>query len=168
MAHAFANMSLRNTQYCKLPRWAEWQVAATGVWVWQCFLCLNVYICVSLSMGCVFVCMWRKGTLIESTPLPRTVPGTKLFKKWRSAGRSPSSGTLIKHTPDLQSVLSLWAGEKMEGRQREKLRDAVPATLFEEKMANTCSCPSADTGWQIFQGNTTYHSTEAKSPALSQ
>lgn len=73
----------------------------------------------------------------------------------------------LSNTPLIYNLCSPSVQEKkMEGRRREGLRDAVP---FAEKMANTCACPSTDSGWQIFQGtNSNYHSTAAKAPALSQ
>lgn len=57
----------------------------------------------------------------------------------------------------------------MEQRLGKRVRDALPALVFEENMASTCACSSPDSGWQRFEGsNSNYQSTEAKAPALNQ
>lgn len=75
-------------------------------------------VCFSVSVVCVCVCVYLERTLTDSPP--HTVSGTELFKKWRSAGCSPPSGTLIEHTPDLQSVLSQCTGKKGGGKAEVK------------------------------------------------
>lgn len=116
-----------------------------------------------ISIFSVCLCVFKERALIDSPPTP-ALNSLRSERVLAVAHQAVS----LSNTP---LIYNLCSPSEQENRWRleQRVRDALPALLFEENMANTCACSSPGGGWQSFQGsNSSYHSTEAKAPALNQ
>lgn len=147
-------------------------VTAAGAWRWVVVqgMFLVMYVRVLICIFSVWLCVFEKRAPTGSPPSPTPSSCTELFKKWKTAGCSPSSCILIEHTPLIYNLCPPSAQENRWriGWSKEWGTHFQPYCLKKIRQTLVLVPPLTVFGRVCKGSNSNYHSTEAKAPALNQ